>query len=242
MQDLDKDTERYDAIENSIKDLMKYYGLNEDHINRLHKELTDKVRIWVVPNVIFENIMEFKKEVLPLLELLKDCEGSELRLKGTITNSQSVRPKGSIHEITIRNKDLVKDLSSFVSSWAENKFSQLFNCNIISLDNCKDIRANDYQFRFANSFTANGLLGMRAYQIIFQLDYEINCELELDWNKTKLYSFVYDIMRLCKRINGKCIVEDGYSGSVGRDKLKAVDNWVRAYEKVFSSFFSKNVF
>ena len=116
MQDLDKDTERYDAIENSIKGLMKYYGLNEDHINRLHKELTDMVRIWVASNVIFEDIMEVKK-ILTLLEFLKDCEGSELRLKGTITNSQSVRPKGSIHEITIMSNDLAKCLSSFVSSW-----------------------------------------------------------------------------------------------------------------------------
>lgn len=231
MQDLDKDTERYDALENSIKDLMKYYGLNEDHITRLHKKLTDIVRRWVVPNVVFKNIMEAKK-ILTLLEFLKDCEGSELRLKGTITNSQSVRPKGSIHEITIMSNDLVKYLLSDISL-EENKFSSALNDAIKLVDR----RYNDLEFQYANSFTANGLLGLRAYQIIFPLDYEINCELELNWNKTKLYSFVYDIMRLCKRIGRKCIVEDGYSGSVGRDKFKAVGNWVRAFAKVNHPFF-----
>lgn len=235
MQDLDKDTERYDALENSIKDIMKYYGLIPDQMGIFVFELTYDAIAYAVHGSSIVGISRFL-EISSLLTFLKNCEGGELRLQGTITSSQSDRPKGSTDEVRVTNKDFIRDLISFVESWTIDNFHFYTSISddkpITEVPTHMLITQHSSLFgQLIKSMKGNAQLGECAFHLISTSIKHINCSHGNGWTKTKLYSFVYDIMRLCKRIGRKCIVEDGYSGYVGREKFKAVDNWIRALEK-----------
>ena len=75
--------------------------------------------------------------------------------------------------------------------------------------------------------TNNSHLGRVASAILIMLDKWCICSNKP--NKTKLYSFVYDLMRWAKFTGKTCITEEGFSGDIGREKCQQVRNWLKAW-------------
>lgn len=213
--------------ENSIEELMMFYGLdmsfdldndNVDYLDDLLLNLTfylDYDFASQKDNLYYKK----RKEIVTFLKFLKECEGSELKIQGTITKPQSNSLKGTPSKITLTNTDLF----SIVERWA--KYTYHFS-NYEDIDNvshfwrrgrlkCKNKNANRGKL-------AKGIIGI--------MNSFINEKLKLNWNKTKLYSFAYDVMDVCNLIGEKNTTEKGYSKIVGQEKFKIVGNWIRAYE------------
>ena len=218
-----------------LKELMQFYGLDDSEIgycgfedpkiNSFFVDLMDNICVHASSSNMFTR-MKMSEEIASFYKFLIDCDGSNLRIQGEITNHESDKPKGSWNEITITDKDLINNIKSLVLS--RIKSGRYFICDTESLN-----KSISWIRQFNGNTTRNGEMGYIAWQILFVANYWVNDVFEKDWNKTKLYSFVYDVMRLCKRTGKKCIVEKGYSGGIGSDKHKEMSNWIRAYEVVF---------
>lgn len=215
----------------SIKELMMFYGLDmsldldNDNVDDLYF-LFENLTIYLDLDLTSQKddlYYKERKEIATLLKFLKECEGSELKIQGTITNPQSNSLKGTPSKITFANTDLFL----FVERWAKYKYH---------FSNYEDIdRMSYFLFRRRRKYkNKNANRGELAAAIIGIMNSFINEKLKLNWNKTKLYSFAYDVMDVCNLIGEKNTTEKGYSKTVGQEKFKLVGNWIRAYKKYIS--------
>lgn len=192
--------------ENSIEELMMFYGLDvapwdvQDLFEKGNFAFTFYVDMYK------EETKESEKDIVKLYELLKEIEGCGLRIQSNRTKSQT----------KIKNKEFIKGFEEFVQSWLLERHKYLKSVEEI-LDLYSRIKSKP----------ANAELGEIAYNIIRDLKPFIIDVYKVDWTKTKLYSLVYDIMRMRKMTGKKVIKEAGKC----RDKYVDVENWIRAYEK-----------
>lgn len=213
--------------ENSIEELMMFYGLDmsldldNDNVDDLYDLLFNLTFYLDLDFTSQKDNLYYKKrkEIITLLKFLKECEGSELKIQGTITKPQSNSLKGTPSKITLTNTDWF----SFVERWAmyTYHFSNYGDIERVSLSPLRG--RSKYKNKNANrGELAEGIIGI--------MNSFINEKLKLNWNKTKLYSFAYDVMDVCNLIGEKNTTEKGYSKIVGQEKFKIVGNWIRAYK------------
>lgn len=198
---------------------------------------------------------------LPLLiRFLRTCEGSAIEMKGTITKPQGRQIKGTEVSVKVTNHSFLKWLEMFVNTWLEKEQDGLFQYVFgwkdkepitwmrteSSGSNTERIEYKDPYFtedysdeelekiiqhynqesKFIKKSTKNGELGFIASKII-----EYVQPLSHEWKQTKLYSFVYDMMLVGKCVGKVAIIEEGFSGDIGREKSQQVRNWIKAYNR-----------
>lgn len=196
-------------------------------------------------------------ELLSLIKFLKSCnsngKGNPLILKRKITTSSKYGLKGQEKTITISNNRILNALELFINTlmydnltyYEKTKFSlekkPLDNesldfiigvetdSNLCFYEPLTDDEIDRLSTMQTGKLTKNCLLGLDAEYFLALLKL---CNIQ--GNKTKLYSFVYDLMRLAKHTGKKCITEEGFSGDVGREKYQQVKNWCQACSKEFT--------
>lgn len=205
----------YNSTKEAIEGLLGFYGLDT------------KIVDIVLDDVVFVDYVSRSRDEIPkyldvlkLYRLLKVCQGCKLTIQGTITESNASNIKGTLIETTIDSKDFIKALANFVEAF-------LCYHSHSSIEEWETIE----QISLSSKKSRNAILGAKAKTLIEDLETHIWSLYKENWSKTKLYSFIYDLIRLHNRTGKKIIQEDGYLGIVGRDKCMAVANWIRAYEK-----------
>ena len=140
--------------ENSIKELMMFYGLDVAQMEDFCDDLYYYVQSYVITNAI--EIIEEAMEINSLYEFLKNCEGSVWQIEGTITNSQCDIRKGCISIAKVTHKNFQKDLILFVNDWLTKN---AFACRMRKYQKPD---TKDVYNRITKSFKTNALLGLGA--------------------------------------------------------------------------------
>lgn len=200
-------------------------------------------------------------ELALLIQFLRTCEGSDIELKGIITKPQNKQVKGT--ELTTKllaSNGFITWLELFANTWLEHqqgglyqyKFGWDFKQYLITRwgsDPVEEAQSPFFTEPYSNEelnsileyerstkaaypcLSSNGKLGRLAWKITTLLN-----PLELDMNKTKLYSFVYDAMLEGKCTGKQSITDEGFSGLIGKDKAQSVRNWLNAYNRDIEKF------
>lgn len=191
--------------ENRILELMMFYGLDVSPWDAQILFERGNFSYTFYFDMPIKETIESEKDIVKLYELLKEIEGCGLRIQSNRTKSQT----------KIKNKEFIKGFEEFVQSWLlkKHKYQK-------SVEEILDLYSR------IKSQPANAELGEIAYNIIRDLKPFIIDVYKVDWTKTKLYSLVYDIMRMRKMTGKNVIIEDGQC----RKKYVDVENWIRAYK------------
>jgi hypothetical protein len=160
---------------------------------------------------------QYLYELNNLLEFLISCFDSDITLTGDITNPQENQVKGTALKIQIKGDEL-KDfiLAAVVHELKRRKIKQ------DELDLAVDLKNKE------KKYNKNEILGEAAVEI---LTFIVRNDILGEMSKTKKYSLVYDLLVLFNVDVGIMIQEDGFSGSVGREKYQQVRNWITASKK-----------
>lgn len=232
-----------------IKELMEFYGFQSGTIIS-----------WLIGREVQFLVNIYKtqldmRELLSLVKFLRLCHGggeeNPLILKRTITTSSKFGLKGQVKTITISNNYILTALELFAKRllieendlWIQLQYANEKNCldkyhsqsmndsydgNELNDDEIIDMMENYYSTIPQTNLTNNSHLGRVARYILVMLDKWCICSNKP--NKTKLYSFVYDLMRWAKFTGKTCITEEGFSGDIGREKCQQVRNWLKAWD------------
>lgn len=190
----------------------------------------------------YQPFYDWQVEVALLIQFLKACKGSDIVLKGTITNPQGKQVKGS--ELTAKlsaNNSFKTDLEELAATWLDRQLN-------FSYDDLQDMDIYAYPLnhyteqvleiiirhlrrtsKIIPQRSKNGELGEMADYIKTLLEpYGLNI------TQTKLYSFIYDIMLLGEYTGKTSITDEGFSSGIGREKSQQVRNWLNAYVRDMS--------
>lgn len=246
-----------DVEPSEIKAIMEAYGFADIDIpNEFNPNLTKSVSEWLSSFVVWyakgyaiDHFLSTSLKELPLLiRFLRTCEGSALEIKGIITKPQGKQKIGTELTISISNHRFLAWFELFVNSWLERMQDGLFQYEF-DWDFKKPLEDEEGQDPFFTEpysdeeisqiisyyeklekshlkYSKNGELGRLAYRII-----DLIQPVVADWNRTKLYSFAYDVMLLGKCTGKSCITEEGFSGDIGREKAQQVRNWLNARQR-----------
>lgn len=254
----EKTTDPIEIDPKDIKELMKFYGFQDNLVYDpyvIFDEVEPKAAYTseVLRCLIMHHYNETKlpNELFSLIEFLNTCKGSPLKLTSTITNKRGNELNGQEKSTTISNEYILTILELFVNTWYDKKVDRLF----FPVAKKQPLKSNHSEFLYGeevssifdftepydddeickiskyindtkckDKITNNTKLGIDAGYFLALIKW---CNIQ--GNKTKLYSFVYDLMRLAKHTGKKCITEEGFSGDTGREKAIQIKNWIKSY-------------
>ena len=235
-----------------IKELMEFYGFQDLMQYGTFKSCLLGILVESLVNK-YKTQLDMR-ELLSLVKFLRLCHGggeeNPLILKRTITTSSKFDLKGQVKTITISNNYILTALELFAKRllieendlWIQLQYANEKNCldkyhsqsmndsydgNELNDDEIIDMMENYCSTIPQINVTNNSHLGRVASAILIMLDKWCICSNKP--NKTKLYSFVYDLMRWAKFTGKTCITEEGFSGDIGREKCQQVRNWLKAW-------------
>lgn len=232
-----------------VKALMEYYGYEDKIVLLLGGFVSNMLRSYIVQYHAIDYLEDFD-ELISAAKFFKSCDGSELKLTSTITKPKGNELKGQVKTITISSAYLKLALPLFVDTLL-NRYTK-----IIGVEEKQEIKIilpefgfGIFPMNFCIPFTdaeidkieaehnklphkmrkSNANLGGCAAMILHIL--KMGGIDKSNNTKTKLYSFVFDLMRLggitCKKGNP----DKGFSGDAGREKLQYVTGWLKACEE-----------
>lgn len=244
-----------------IKAIMDYYGISDFEIpDKLNHDIKASASKRLAFYLTFTNVSTIsselevsRKELAEFIKFLRACEGSAITLKGIITNPQKNDIKGTEKITKISDKYFLSWLELFVNTWLEREQDEIFQYLFkweskkpLSYTNKEGEKEDDCFFTepYSNeeieeiiSFygkeiksyeerTKNGELGRLASKLLSIIE-----PVKQEWTQTKLYSFVYDIMKAGGKTGKKAITGKDFSGDIGREKSQQVRNWIKAYNR-----------
>ena len=243
----EKTTDPIEIDTKDIKELMEFYGFQ------------DLMQYGAVTSCLLGSVVQFlvnkyktqldMRELLSLVKVLRLCHGggeeNPLILKRTITTTSKYGLKGQVKTITISNNYILTALELFakrllieennlwiqwnmLDKYHSQSMNDSYDGNELNDDEIIDMMENYYSTIPQTNVTNNSHLGRVARYILVMLDKWCICSNKP--NKTKLYSFVYDLMRWAKFTGKTCITEEGFSGDIGREKCQQVRNWLKAWD------------
>lgn len=243
-----------------VKALMEYYGYEDSQSDLPFDSKSEKLTEYVesLVNESFHQSIEI--ELFQLIKLFNSCVNSPLKITSTITKPRAKdnEIKNTESTITISEPYLLAKFRQFVTSL----FGMRYHYEIDAHGCCRISPFRDYRASQMSSFrrypycqsildalideveekkvvdlypkrkiTKNCKLGGYAEAILaYLLRHDFYEE-----NKTKRYSFVFDLMRLGGKTGRKNISDKGFSGDVGREKCENVRSWLNALMKYYSA-------
>lgn len=233
-----------------VKALMEYYGYEDKIVLLLGGFVSNMLRSYIVQFYAFDYLGDLD-ELISAVKFFKSCDGSELKLTSTITKPKGNELKGQVKTITISSAYLKLAFRLFVDTLL-NEHTEIFGVErkqdikiilpefgfgIFPMNFCipftnaeiDKIEAEYNKFPPKKKCKSNAKLGGCAAMILHIL--KMGGIDKSNNTKTKLYSFVFDLMRLggitCKKGNP----DKGFSGDAGREKLQYVTGWLKACEE-----------
>lgn len=217
--------------------------------------LSRKLAIWLIHKPPMDYLYPSNKckELAIFIKFLNACYGSQINVRGTIKNPQGKQVKGANMEVSISEDnpfmcDLLYFANTMLEQYQDGRYQCEFGWDFKEKIELQDVLGRKEEHPFYTKWYAeeeldciinyeneeesrriskrNGKLGFIASYML-----EILQKVEGFKTKTKMYSFVYDVMLIGGFVGGKCIEDDGFSGDVGEEKYQEVRNWVTAYNK-----------
>lgn len=250
----EKTTDPIEIDTKDIKELMEFYGFQD--IMRYGTFASCFLGSYVQFLINKYKTQLDMRELLSLVKFLRLChsngEGNPLILKRKITTSSKYGQKGQEKTITISNNYILTALELFakrllieendlwiqfqlqyanekncLDKYHSQSMNDSYDGNELNDDEIIDMMENYCSTIPQTNVTNNSHLGRVASDILVMQDKWCICSNKP--NKTKLYSFVYDLMRWAKFTGKTCITEEGFSGDIGREKCQQVRNWLKAW-------------
>lgn len=227
--------------------------LNPYFIGKLSKRLALILDSGMKAYAHFDNNCE---ELALLIQFLRTCKGSDIEFKGIITSPKGKQVKGTEMKTTISSQYFLTWLELFVNTWLERQQDGLyqyeFNWNfkepLTSRKGLAPLYEEEQDPFFTDPYTdeeittiieyyskakkafpkfsKNGELGRMAWKIKSILEQH-----KLDIKQVKLYSFIYDLMLLGEHTGKESIIDEGFSGDIGKEKSQYIRNWLAAHER-----------
>lgn len=230
-----------------IKKLTEYYGYTIS-------EVVNKVLSFYSPIDDIEDciIGGNNRQIAELIKFLRSCEGSPLKISSTIQNPYKGQVKGSNLSFNLNDKYTLLYLEQFLNTILEENQDGLyqfeFNWNFKEpikhykgIAPCYETEEDSFftepytdeeldkiieyeKEKESNQpkLTKNGKIGRICYSFYKAL----KLQGILGNNKTKDYSFIYDILVIRGKAND---IGKGFSGTIGKEKYQTIRNWINAY-------------
>lgn len=226
---MEKDNNKYFLGVDSIKELLAIYSIEDTKpsgTNPYFSATTGSDTLSNIINVGFSSVLRaqdifFSKErhdeyeelleVMRLHDFLKSCFGSEITIKGTIT--QQGETKGFESTIKLKNTLLQNRILSTL---------EIINKNATETDKLIAKNINNKEPLESEK------LGFFAWHCINRVFIGFDFE---KMKTTKRNSLIYDLMRLAGCLDRQKRIITDKGGEHDRDKSQFVINWLVAYEK-----------
>lgn len=253
--DFGKDKERIKECIKEVQSLMKYYSIDDFKYNpskvskgNLSTHIKRVFSISSLSQSVVPSISQMRKELVELMNFLNLCNGSTLYLDSTISNPHGKQTKGQVLKMGITSKELLTWLELFAHSLFYENYSDYYE--VRENDRKKEIFPEDdalYFFKkpytegqieqlyieYVEKEKAQKKMPENAKRGIIAISIEEAFkawEKSKDMTKTKLYSFIYDVMHIFGEEGDKGFIGEEFSGEVGREKQREVRNWIEAFK------------
>lgn len=242
---MEREQLRIDIEREQLQKLVEYYGytLSNVVINRclLFSFQVDAAEIGIPSGN--------NKQIAELIRFLRSCEGSPLKISGTIQKPYKGQVKGTNLSFNLNDKYTLFYLELFLNTILEKnqegfyqyKFGWDFKQpvryylegGIIEEDSfftelytdeelSKIIEYEKEKESNQPKFTENAKLGKLCYYFYSVLEEQG----VLRNHKTKAYSFIYDFLAIKGNLNN---IGEGFSGTIGKEKYQVIKNLIKAY-------------